>query len=131
MSRKGDCSDNTVVENSFGTDTTELLDRRPWATRHGARRVISEYMELFYNTQRLHSQLGYVGPADYERNGFCAGDGSGSIRKPSTEMGARSPWAGREDTNSHDRDPVCCVPDLLWRLWLRLQRMPTTGAGAD
>ena len=66
MSRKGDCWDNAVAESFFGTIKTELLDRRPWATRSGAKEAISEYIELFYNATRLHSHLGYVSPAEYE-----------------------------------------------------------------
>ena len=67
MSRKGNCWDNAVAESFFGTIKTELLDRRPWTTRAGAKRAIAEYIELFYNAQRLHSRLGYVSPAEYER----------------------------------------------------------------
>ena len=67
MSRKGNCWDNVVAESFFGTIKTELLDRRPWTTRGGAKRAIAEYIELFYNAQRLHSHLGYVSPAEYER----------------------------------------------------------------
>ncbi len=66
MSRKGDCWDNAVAESFFGTIKAELLDRRPWATRPGAKRAIAEYIELFYNPMRLHSHLGYVSPAEYE-----------------------------------------------------------------
>ena len=67
MSRKGDCWDNAVAESFFGTIKTELLDRRPWPTRQGARGAVAEYIELFYNPQRLHSHLGYISPAEYER----------------------------------------------------------------
>ena len=67
MSRKGDCWDNAVAESFLGTFKTELIHQRPWATRAGARRAIAEYIELFYNSQRIHSHLGYVSPAEYER----------------------------------------------------------------
>ena len=67
MSRKGNCWDNAVAESFFGTIKTELIDRRPWATKRGAKNAIAEYIELFYNPERLHSRLGYVSPAEYER----------------------------------------------------------------
>ena len=67
MSRKGNCWDNAVAESFFGTIKTELLDRRPWVTKRGAKNAIAEYIELFYNSKRLHSHLGYVSPAEYER----------------------------------------------------------------
>jgi putative transposase len=67
MSRKGNCWDNAVAESFFGSIKTELIHTRPWATRAGARGAIAEYIELFYNSQRLHSRLGYASPAEYER----------------------------------------------------------------
>lgn len=67
MSRRGNCWDNAVAESFFGTLKTELLYRRPWPTLESARQAIAEYIELFYNTWRRHSYLGYVSPAAYER----------------------------------------------------------------
>jgi transposase InsO family protein len=67
MSRRGNCWDNAMAESFFGTIKTELLYRRPWPTLESARQAIAEYIELFYNTWRRHSYLGYVSPAAYER----------------------------------------------------------------
>ncbi len=67
MSRTGNCWDNAVVESFFGTLKTELIHRQPWATRKSAREAIADYIELFYNTRRRHSHLGYLSPACYER----------------------------------------------------------------
>ena len=67
MSRRGNCWDNAVAESFFGTLKTELIYRRPWPTRESAHQAIAEYIELFYNTQRRHSYLGYSSPAAYER----------------------------------------------------------------
>ncbi len=64
MSRKGDCYDNAVMESFFGTLKTELDE--PLPTRAAARLALFEYIEVFYNRQRLHSTLGYVSPAAYE-----------------------------------------------------------------
>ncbi len=67
MSRKGDCWDNSVVESFFGTLKRELVHHRRYRTRQEARRDIFEYIEVFYNRQRLHSSLGYMSPAEFER----------------------------------------------------------------
>jgi putative transposase len=66
MSRKGDCWDNAAMESFFGTLKQELVHREPYATREQARRSLFEYIEVFYNRQRLHSTLGYLSPVQYE-----------------------------------------------------------------
>ena len=66
MSRKGNCWDNAVVESFFGSLKTELIHRRVWPTRRSARSAIHAYIELFYNSQRRHSYLGYKSPVEYE-----------------------------------------------------------------
>jgi putative transposase len=67
MSGKGDCNDNALMESFFGTLKTECVDRQSFASRAQARQVIFEYLEAFYNRQRLHSSLGYVSPATYKQ----------------------------------------------------------------
>jgi putative transposase len=67
MSRKGDCYDNALMESFFGTLKSECVDRQSFASRAQARQVIFEYLEVFYNRQRLHSSLGYVSPVTYEQ----------------------------------------------------------------
>jgi transposase InsO family protein len=69
MSRKGDCYDNAVMESFWGTLKTELL----YQQRNGrfdshtqARRMIFEYIEVFYNRQRRHSAIGYQSPEAFE-----------------------------------------------------------------
>jgi transposase InsO family protein len=66
MSRKGDVYDNAVMESFFGTLKTELVHSARYATRQQARAAIFEWIEVFYNRQRLHSSLGYQTPADFE-----------------------------------------------------------------
>jgi len=66
MSRKGNCWDNAAVESFNGTLKTELIHRRRWATREEARGAVYEYIEVWYNRQRLHSTLGYCSPEEYE-----------------------------------------------------------------
>lgn len=67
MSRRGDCYDNAVAESFFGSLKSELIDRRPWPTRRQAIDALADYIEVFYDTQRLHSTLGYRTPAEFER----------------------------------------------------------------
>ncbi len=67
MSRKGDCWDNAVAESFFGTLKTELVHHEKFKTREQARQSIFEYIEVFYNRQRLHSYLGYLSPEQFER----------------------------------------------------------------
>ena len=67
MSRKGNCWDNAPMESFFGTLKKELVHHRKYRTREEARRDIFDYIEIFYNRERLHSSLGYVSPADYEQ----------------------------------------------------------------
>jgi putative transposase len=66
LSRPRQCWDNAVAEAWFGTLKTELIDHRSWATRTQARHAVFEFIEVFYNRQRLHSSLGYLSPAEYE-----------------------------------------------------------------
>ena len=74
MSRKGDCWDNAVAESFFATLKKELLYRRPWPSVRKARGAIAEYIEVFYNRQRKHSTLGYVSPAQFERQNENSGE---------------------------------------------------------
>jgi transposase InsO family protein len=67
MSRSGDCYDNAVAESFFKTIKTELAKKQRFNTIEEARAAIFEYIEIFYNRKRLHSTLGYVSPAEYER----------------------------------------------------------------
>jgi putative transposase len=66
MSRVGNCYDNAVMESFFGTLKTECATG-PFLTRSQARTTIFEYMEVWYNRQRLHSTLGYFSPVDFEK----------------------------------------------------------------
>lgn len=65
MSGVGNCYDNAVVESFFGTLKTECVTG-PFLTCALARTTIFEYLEVWYNRQRLHSTLGYHSPVDFE-----------------------------------------------------------------
>jgi transposase InsO family protein len=68
MSRRANCWDNAVTESFFGTLKVELdiIGHGHFRTRDDARRAVFEYIEGFYNRERMHSTLGYVSPARYE-----------------------------------------------------------------
>jgi putative transposase len=66
MSRRANCWDNAVAESFFGTLKTELIYRTTFSTRAIAKTTIAEWIEVFYNRQRIHSTLGYVSPAQFE-----------------------------------------------------------------
>ena len=66
MSRKGNCWDNAVAESFFHTLKTELVNHKQYQTREEAQQDIFEYIEVFYNRQRLHSTNDYWSPVDYE-----------------------------------------------------------------
>ncbi|SBW21631.1 hypothetical protein FDG2_2071 [Candidatus Protofrankia californiensis] len=66
MGATGVCWDNAVAESFFGTLKNELIHRESHPTRRAARTAITEYIEVFYNRQRLHSTLGYRTLEDVE-----------------------------------------------------------------
>ncbi len=66
LSRPRQCWDNAVAESWFATLKNELIYRHSWPTRAAAQRAIFEFIEVFFNRQRLHSSLGHRSPAEYE-----------------------------------------------------------------
>ena len=66
MSRKGDPWDNAPKESFFGTLKTELGQDASRSPREQVRQEVFNYIEVFYNRQRLHSALGYLSPAIFE-----------------------------------------------------------------
>ena len=68
MGSKGDCYDNAVCESFHASLEKDLLRRRSFPTRQQARTGVFDYIEAFYNRERLHSTLGYRSPAEYEHD---------------------------------------------------------------
>lgn len=66
MSRKGNCWDNAISESFFHTLKTELTHHIKFTTREEAKKIIFEYIEIFYNRKRLHSANDYMAPAVFE-----------------------------------------------------------------
>lgn len=72
MSAKGNAYDNAVAESFFSNLKNELVHHCDFMTREHAKAAIFDYIECFYNPQRLHQTLDYVSPTQFERmNGVC------------------------------------------------------------
>jgi len=67
LSRKGNCWDNAVVESFFATLKRELIDGQVYRTRQEAATEVFEWIEGWYNPERLHSTLGYLSPIEFEQ----------------------------------------------------------------
>jgi putative transposase len=66
MGSKGDCFDNALCEAFMKTLKWELVDRQSWPTKAKLRAAVFEFIEVFYNRERLHSRLGYRSPVEFE-----------------------------------------------------------------
>lgn len=67
MSRKGDCWDNAPAESFISTLRMEELFGKEKLTREQINALLFDYIEAFYNFERLHSSLGYLSPVEFER----------------------------------------------------------------
>ena len=67
MSRKGNCYDNAPMESFWAILKNELVHRRRYKTHGEASQDITEYIELFYNRQRIQKALGYLSPAAFNQ----------------------------------------------------------------
>jgi len=73
MSRKGDCYDNAPCESWFGKLKTEwIYPNGIYETRREAELSIIEYIEMFYNSKRLHQALDYRPPNEVEAEYFAS-----------------------------------------------------------
>ncbi len=67
MGRVRTCYDNAAAESFFATLKKDLINRYSWPTRPDAQHAIFDFIERWYNNERLHSTLGYLSPAEYEQ----------------------------------------------------------------
>jgi len=65
MSRRGNCYDNAFVE-SFFSQMKKELSKKIFETKKEAIEEIVDYIENWYNKNRIHSSIGYVSPQEFE-----------------------------------------------------------------
>lgn len=68
--RVGDCYDNAAAESFFATLKRELAwihQTKTWATRTELADALIDYIEDFYNPQRIQQRLGYQSPIEFEK----------------------------------------------------------------
>jgi transposase InsO family protein len=66
MSGKGECWDNAVAESFFHSLKTEHVYLNKFKSLEEAKQSVFEFIEVFYNRERLHSTLGFCSPVEYE-----------------------------------------------------------------
>ena len=66
MSRHGNCYDNVVIESFFQLLKRERIRRGTYLSRDAARQDVFDYIEMFYNPTRKHTNNGMLSPVDYE-----------------------------------------------------------------
>ena len=64
VGRTGLCWDNAAAESFFAALKNEMYHRQAFSSRARARFAVADYIEVFYDRQRLHSTLGYRTPAE-------------------------------------------------------------------
>ena len=67
LSHNGNCWDNAPSESSFGSLKTERVHGAKYQTIEEAKQDVLDWI-TWYNTERLHSTLGFKSPAAFEAN---------------------------------------------------------------
>ena len=68
MSRPGNPWDNALAESFFKTLKREPVNGKGYKTREEAKQDVFKYIELYYNTRRMHSSIGYNAPRNLKRD---------------------------------------------------------------
>lgn len=66
MSRRGNCYDNAVAESFFHLLKRERIRQKSYQTCEAASQDVFEYIEMFYNPKRKHTNNGMLSPVDFE-----------------------------------------------------------------
>jgi len=97
MGSVGDCFDNAMAESFFATLECELIDRSIFRTREEARLEVFDFIEGFYNTNRIHSSIGYVSPIAFERRARLAGEENSVSQNRGVSAGpVQQSWPGAQ-----------------------------------
>ena len=67
MSRQGNCYDNAAMESFRARSKKNKVSRTRFESRAQAASVIFDYLETFYNRERLHSALGFMSPVEFDK----------------------------------------------------------------
>jgi len=67
VNRLGYCTDNGHMESYFHSLKAELIRGRKFNTMNELRYALNSYINHFYNKKRLHSEIGYCSPIEYEK----------------------------------------------------------------
>ena len=70
MSRRGNCYDNAVAESFFQLLKRERARNKTYPDRETARRDVFDYIEMFYNPKRRHSNNNQLSPVEFEKQFF-------------------------------------------------------------
>jgi transposase InsO family protein len=81
MSRKANPWDNAACESFMKTLKYEEVHRNEYRNLAEARFAIHEFLEKVYNRKRLHSALGYLPPAEFERNLAASNNKEAALRQ--------------------------------------------------
>jgi putative transposase len=117
MSRRANCYDNAAMESFWSTLKLELVYRRDFATHRQAKSEIFDYIESFYNRQRIHSALGFVSPAAFELTATDSGSRESSLPRAHQRVAQRD---GSQSPLARRRSPMGVEP-------LRDGAQPTNG----
>ena len=71
MSRKGNCLDNSVMENFFGILKSELLYLQKFESMEQFKKELVDYLD-YYNNSRIKTKLKGLSPALYRKLALMA-----------------------------------------------------------
>lgn len=72
MSRKGNCLDNSIMENFFGLLKSELLYLREFESMDEFKMELIKYIDYYNNNKRIKSKLKGLSPVQYRLQSFVA-----------------------------------------------------------
>jgi transposase InsO family protein len=100
MSRTGNCYDNAAMESFWSTLKLEMVYRQDFDSHEQARRKIFDYIETFYNRERLHTALAAKSPAAFET---AAGEAEPTRQRSPMGVEPLKAEAKQTDVRGHQR----------------------------